>query len=97
MRVVTLCWNYDNEVCDSVAGKRTHHGLSPFGLKVVERMQELGMVIDLSHASDETFEDVLSCVNSPLLQPTQTVAPYAEIPGILPMLRSFRSPRLAAL
>ena len=66
LRVVTLCWNYDNEVCDSVAGKRTHHGLSPFGLKVVERMQELGMVIDLSHASDETFEDVLSCVNSPV-------------------------------
>ena len=47
LRVVTLCWNYDNEVCDSVAGRRTHRGLSPFGRKVVERMQELGMVIDL--------------------------------------------------
>jgi len=66
LRVVTLCWNYDNEVCDSVAGKRTHHGLSAFGRKVVERMQELGMVIDLSHASDETFEDVLACVDSPV-------------------------------
>lgn len=66
LRVVTLCWNYDNEVCDSVAGRRTHHGLSPFGRRVVARMQELGMVIDLSHASDETFEDVMACVDSPV-------------------------------
>lgn len=66
LRVVTLCWNYDNQVCDSAAGQRTHHGLSPFGRTVVERMQELGMVIDLSHASDETFEDVMACVSSPV-------------------------------
>lgn len=66
LKVVTLCWNYDNEVCDSVAGRRTHHGLSPFGRRVVARMQELGMVIDLSHASDETFEDVMACVDSPV-------------------------------
>ncbi|HPU22245.1 MAG TPA: dipeptidase [Thermoclostridium caenicola] len=66
LRVITLCWNYDNEVCDSIAGRRTHHGLSAFGRKVVNRMQELGMVIDLSHASDETFDDVLSCVQLPV-------------------------------
>ncbi|HOQ76580.1 MAG TPA: dipeptidase [Thermoclostridium sp.] len=66
LKVVTLCWNYDNEVCDSVAGHRTHRGLSPFGRELVDRMQELGMVIDLSHASDETFEDVLECVNVPV-------------------------------
>lgn len=67
MRVVTLCWNYDNEVCDSVAGRRTHHGLSDFGRRVVERMQELGMVIDLSHASDETFDDVIACAKMPVV------------------------------
>ena len=80
LRVVTLCWNYDNEVCDSVAGRRTHRGLSPFGRKVVERMQELGMVIDLSHTSDETFEDVISRVSSP-------VAATLQLP------RNMRSPR----
>jgi len=67
LRIVTLCWNYDNEVCDSVAGRRTHGGLSRFGKKFLERMQELGMVIDLSHASDETFEDVTSFVRMPVV------------------------------
>jgi len=66
LKVVTLCWNYDNEVCDSVAGGRTHRGLSPFGRKLIERMRDLGMVIDLSHASDETFDDVMDWADVPV-------------------------------
>lgn len=65
LRVMNLSWNYDNEVCDSVAGRRTHHGLSLFGRKVVDRMQQLGMLIDISHASDETFFDVMALIKIP--------------------------------
>lgn len=60
LRLVTLCWNYDNEVCDSVAGNSTHQGLSDFGRAVIEKMRQLGMIIDVSHASDQTLEDVLA-------------------------------------
>lgn len=65
LRVMNLCWNYDNEVCDSVAGRRTHRGLSTFGRRVVGRMQELGIIVDLSHASDETFEQAMGLLRIP--------------------------------
>ncbi len=66
LRVLTLVWNYDNEVCDSVAGQNRHHGLSPFGKNVLERAQKLGILIDVSHASDRTFEDVLALTQKPV-------------------------------
>lgn len=46
---------------------RTPGGLSPFGVQVVRRMEELGMVIDLTHASDATVVDVLRETKGPLL------------------------------
>lgn len=61
LRVLTLSWNYDNDVCDSVAGNNIHNGLSEFGRQVVKRAKELGVVIDVSHASDKTFEDAVCC------------------------------------
>lgn len=66
LRVLTLSWNYDNEVCDSVAGKNIHNGLSPFGKQVVESAQNLGVLIDVSHASDKTVEDVAALSHKPI-------------------------------
>jgi len=66
LRILTLCWNYDNDVCDSVAGDNTHNGLSGFGHRVIEKAGSLGVLIDLSHASDKTFEDVLSMTGRPV-------------------------------
>lgn len=59
VRYVTLCHNADNQICDSAAGNRTHRGLSPFGRELVGRMNEMGMLIDCSHISDESFFDVV--------------------------------------
>lgn len=66
LRILTIAWNYDNEVCDSVAGENIHNGLSNFGYEVIEKAQELGILIDLSHSSDKTFEDVLSVSRKPV-------------------------------
>lgn len=66
LRVLTLAWNFDNELCDSVAGQSRHNGLSAFGREVVARAQELGMLIDVSHCSDKTLEDVLLITQKPI-------------------------------
>jgi membrane dipeptidase len=67
LRILTLSWNYDNAVCDSVAGQNIHNGLSQFGRQVVERAESLGIVIDLSHCSDKTFSDVEEIARKPFI------------------------------
>ena len=56
VRYLTLTHSADNAICDSCASKvKTWHGLSPFGREVVAEMNRLGMIIDVSHISDESF------------------------------------------
>ncbi len=65
---VTLCHNGDNAVCDSAKKSvATWHGLSAYGAEVVEEMQRLGIMVDLSHASEETFYDVLALATRPVV------------------------------
>ena len=64
---MTLTHNTDNQICDSAAEGRRWHGLSPFGRKVVDEMNRLGMIIDLAHASDETFFDCIRCSKAPVV------------------------------
>ena len=61
---MTLCHNGDNDICDSARGNGEHGGLSLFGRTVVSEMNRVGMMVDLSHAAESTFYDVLglSCV-----------------------------------
>jgi len=42
-------------------------GLKPFGIEVVKRMGELGMIVDVSHASDGSFWDVMKHVRGPVV------------------------------
>ena len=67
VRYVTLCHSKDNQICDSCAQGNTWHGLSPFGKEMVREMNRLGMMIDVSHASDEAFYDVLRCSAAPVI------------------------------
>ena len=67
VRYITLCHNGDNDLCDSAKGNNTHGGLSDFGVKVVQRMNELGMIIDVSHTADSTIRDVLKYSNAPIV------------------------------
>ena len=69
VRYVTLCHMENNQICDSSTdpGKARWQGLSPFGDQVVRVMNRLGMLIDLSHASDSTFYDVLKITKTPVI------------------------------
>ncbi len=67
VRYITLCHSADNQICDSCA-PRTHtwNGLSPFGRELVARMNEKGMLIDVSHISDDAFYDVMKYSGKPV-------------------------------
>ena len=64
---VTLTHNGDNAIADSAAEGKRWHGLSPFGKQVVAEMNALGMMVDLSHASDETFWDCIRLSEAPII------------------------------
>ena len=64
---LTLTHNGDNAIADSAAEGTHWHGLSPFGKEVVREMNALGMMIDLSHASDETFWDCIRLSEAPVI------------------------------
>lgn len=64
---ITLCHNGDNDLCDSARGQEEWNGLSPFGKEVVKEMNRLGLMIDVSHASETTFYDVLETSTSPVI------------------------------
>ena len=64
---VTLCHNGDNDICDSAAGNAEWGGLSPFGRDVVAEMNRVGIMIDVSHAADSTFYDVLKYSAKPVI------------------------------
>jgi membrane dipeptidase len=64
---VTLTHNGDNAIADSAAEGTLWHGLSPFGKEAVAEMNALGMMIDLSHASDETFWDCIRLSEAPVI------------------------------
>lgn len=61
VRIMTLTWNGRCEIGDGV-GVQNSSGLSDFGKKVIPRMEELGIIVDVSHASEKLFYDV--CDNS---------------------------------
>ncbi len=65
---ITLCHSYDNDICDSSSKtKNEWNGLSPFGREVVAEMNRQGVMIDLSHASEKTFWDVIELSKTPII------------------------------
>ena len=66
-RYVTLSHTKNNDICDSANDEPEHNGLSDFGKDVVKKMNELGMIIDVSHISDKAVYDVIDLTNDPVI------------------------------
>ena len=64
---ITLCHNGDNDICDSARGSNTHGGVSAFGEQVIREMNRQGIMVDLSHASEQSFYDALSISSHPIV------------------------------
>ncbi|MBN2375734.1 MAG: dipeptidase [Sedimentisphaerales bacterium] len=68
VRYITLCHSKCNRICDSsFDDERRWGGLSEFGCEVVAGMNGLGMMIDVSHVSDEAFYQVLKLSTAPVV------------------------------
>ncbi len=72
-RYLTLTWNNSTDWATSATdetrkpGKLKHKGLNDFGYQVIRRMNELGMMVDLSHVGRQTFFDVMKTTSKPVL------------------------------
>ncbi len=68
IRYITLTHGTDNLIGDaSYDTTGTHGGLSPFGEEVVREMNRVGIMVDLSHVSDNTFRDALAITKVPVI------------------------------
>ena len=72
VRYMTLTWSNTNDWADSSGDIDDaiiphHNGLTPFGKDVIREMNPLGMMVDISHASDKTFWDVLATTRAPII------------------------------
>ena len=66
VRLITLTWNYANELADGICESRGG-GLTEFGRQAVALMEELGILIDVSHLSEKGFWDVVECTKYPFV------------------------------
>ena len=67
VRYMTLTWSNSNDWADSSGGSERWGGLNDFGVKVVKEMNRIGMMIDISHVSDQTFWDVMEHTTRPVI------------------------------
>jgi membrane dipeptidase len=84
VRYMTLTWNNTNNWADSNRGPMKHHGLSDFGKEVVGEMNRLGMLVDISHVSDETMSDVLDVSKAPIIASHSSARALSNVPRNIP-------------
>ncbi|MGB9104949.1 MAG: dipeptidase, partial [Terriglobales bacterium] len=85
VRYMTLTWSNTNEWADSsgdIDDPKVHHhdGLTPFGKQVVAEMNRLGMMVDVSHAADKTFWDVMAVSKAPVIASHSSARALAHHP-----------------
>lgn len=81
MAYMTLCHNGDNAICDSARrSKGTHGGVSAFGAEVIRRMNDLGVMVDMSHAGEKSFYDALSISRAPIVCSHSNCRALCDVP-----------------
>lgn len=93
VRLITLTWNYEN--CIGSPNSRDpeimQRGLTPFGIQTVERMNDLGMIVDVSHLSDGGFRDCVRRSKKPV------IASHSNARALCPHPRNLSDEMLHAL
>ncbi len=96
-RYMTLTWNNSTDWASSAADERAKnnlghpYGLNAFGEKVVERMNELGMIVDISHVGEKTFYDAVRVSKKPV------IASHSCAYSLCPVPRNMTDDQIKAL
>lgn len=80
VRYMTLTHTANTEWADSSGDKPKWNGLTDFGKQVVERMNRLGMMVDISHVSDKTFYDTLAATKAPVIASHSSCRALCDVP-----------------
>lgn len=95
-RYLTLTHNIAPSWATSAADETTkpampHKGLTDFGKQVVQRMNQLGMLIDVSHAGEQTFWDVIKLSTKPI------IASHSSVYSLVPHRRNLKDDQIKAI
>lgn len=94
VRYITLTWNNSNKIGTSSkdeSGKKIKGGLTEYGYEVIKRMDELGIIIDVSHAGEQTFWDVIKTTKNPI------IASHSNCYSICPHYRNLTDEQIKAI
>lgn len=94
VRYIGLTWNNSNSISTSAKDESEtgdNSGLTEFGAEVVKRMNETGMLIDVSHLSGQGFWDVIEKTNSPV------IASHSNCYSINPHYRNLTDDQIKAI
>jgi len=97
MSYMTLTWNNSNGWATSARDETErsdtlkHKGLTDFGKQVVRRMNELGILVDLSHTGEQTFYDAIATTNKPVL------LSHSSVYTICPVFRNVKDDQIKAV
>jgi membrane dipeptidase len=83
-RYMTLTHSNNNALADSATDNPKHNGLSPFGRQVIEEMNRLGMLVDLSHVSPDTMRQAIALSKAPVIFSHSGARAIAEHPRNVP-------------
>lgn len=95
-RYLSLTHNVAPSWATSAADETTNpnlpqKGLTDFGMQVVAKMNELGMMIDVSHSGDQTFWDVIKMTNKPI------IASHSSVYSLVPSRRNLKDDQIKAI
>jgi len=81
---LTLTHNDDTAWADSATGERTHGGLTRFGEEVIRELNRCGMLVDLSHTSDDTMRSAIAVSDAPVVFSHSNARSLCDVPRNVP-------------
>src|SRR6187200_2757979 len=81
---LTLTHNDDTDWADSATGEHPHGGLTTFGEEVVRELNRSGVLVDLSHVSDDTMRQAIEVSEAPVIFSHSSARALADVPRNVP-------------